>query len=94
MYEQHLKQQEHLKDCADYQLHNPWKLKLRRLGKHVRKFMAHLAPGRLRKKRQGYSKFYTEDEERLRFLLFHFVRELLPRVVGAVDRSIAFILYN
>ena len=55
-------------DCYYYDQHS-WKLKLRQLGRQVRKLLAaSCASMRLRRRRAGYMRFRTEEEQRLRFL--------------------------
>lgn len=52
----------------DYYEH-PWKLKLRRLGRHVRKFVKNMTPMRLVRRRRQYTRLYTEDDLRIRSTL-------------------------
>ncbi len=51
-------------DCYYYE--HSWKSKLRQLGRHVRKLLATCGPMKLRRRRAGYVRFETEEEQRLR----------------------------
>ena len=56
-------------DSNDYYCDHSWKSKLKQLGKQVRKILYQCAPGRLRRKKAGYMRFRSDEEQRIRLIL-------------------------